>query len=196
LSAAACDRESAEIREARGAAASFVSALKSGDAARLRAMATCAVSSEGVRDARLRYFEPSRRVTLSQLDSLLAVYAEEHRRADSLYASAPDSASNLEAHFERARDFGRRSAITRAARRAAERSVTPEPTTSAAARSAPAAATLRTVRAHLLVRFAGPAVGPSPIDRDTILRLLRAPGGTWVVYAWDPAADVPPPLPY
>ena len=55
---------------------------------------------------------------------------------------------------------------------------------------------LKTIRAHVLVRFAGEAVGPAASDRDTIVRLVRAPGGVWVVYSFDLASDSPGPLPY
>ncbi|HEU4724231.1 MAG TPA: hypothetical protein VFU59_02930, partial [Candidatus Eisenbacteria bacterium] len=122
------------------------------------------------------------------LDSLVRLYAEAQRLADSLYAAAPDSAADLEKRFERGRGLARRAAATRAARRAADLSSRDHPPGADAA--------LTSVRAHVLVRFAGEAVGPDAIERDTIVRLLRAPGGAWIVYAFDLASDAPGPLPY
>ena len=155
-------------------------------------MATCVVEGAGVLDARLRYVEPPADVNLAALDSLAALYEAAHRVADSLYTAAPDSSPDLESRFDRARSLARRAATTRAAVHAAERS---EAGSSVAARDRNRA-TLRALRAHLLVRYGGDAVGPAPVERDTIVRLIRAPGGRWIVYAFDLASDAPGPLPF
>jgi len=188
LIAGGCAPDPPDVREARSTVKEFSSALRRHDGDRLRDMAACIVSTDGIRDARFRHLEPLRTIRAGALDSLLALYTEAHRLADSVYAAAPDSAADLEARFERARSLSRRAAATRAARRAAEesrRDAEPD-----------GGVELRTARAHVLVRFAGEAVGPAPIDRDTIVRLVRAPGGAWVVYAFDLASDAPGPLPY
>lgn len=188
LIAGGCRPEPPDLRDARAAVKEFSTALRRHDGERLRAMAACIVSTEGVRDARLRYLEPIRAVRAAALDSLVTLYTEAHRLADSVYAAAPDSAADLESRFERARNLGRRAAATRAARRGAEESRSDGVSS--------ANTELKTIRAHVMVRFAGEAVGPAAIDRDTIVRLVRAPGGVWVVYAFDLASDSPGPLPY
>ncbi|HEU4334017.1 MAG TPA: hypothetical protein VFT32_05930, partial [Candidatus Eisenbacteria bacterium] len=55
---------------------------------------------------------------------------------------------------------------------------------------------LQSIRAHVVVRYAGPAVGPDRIERDMVVRLLRAPGGPWIVYAFDLASDPLGPIPF
>ena len=189
---AGCRPEPTEVREARPVIREFSTALRSQDEARLRSLATCVVEAAGVLDARLRYIEPPGEIRRAALDSLATLYGNAHRMADSLYTSAPDSVADLESRFDRTRSLARRAATTRAALHAAERS--------AAATSVPSGDSgreaLRTLRAHLLVRYGGDTVGPAPIERDTIVRLIRAPGGAWVVYAFDLASDAPGPLPY
>jgi hypothetical protein len=180
------------VRDARSKVLEFTDALRARDDALLRSLATCVIETAGVRDARLRYLEPPRSIRFGALDSLSNLYAEAHRIADSLYAAAPDSAADLEARFDRARSLARRAAATRAALRAAEQSGSSTPARSASARDGE----LRSIRAHVLVRYGGVAVGPDPIDRDTLVRLIRAPGGGWVVFAFDLASDSPGPLPY
>lgn len=189
---AGCRPEPADVREVRPVLREFSGALRSRDETRLRDLATCVVEAAGVLDARLRYVEPAKDVSLAALDSLAASYEDAHRIADSLYTAAPDSSADLEARFERARSLARRAATTRAAVHAAERS-------GAASTIAPperGRETLRALRAHLLLRYGGDAVGPSPVERDTIVRLIRAPGGRWIVYAFDLASDPPGPLPF
>ncbi|MGE5179961.1 MAG: hypothetical protein ACM3PF_12810 [Bacteroidota bacterium] len=45
------------------------------------------------------------------------------------------------------------------------------------------ASLVRTCRVHVRIRWGGPLVGPQPVDREHILRLLAAPGGPWVVFS-------------
>ena len=188
LSLSGCHSDPPMIRDAKVVAKEFSAALRRHDADRLRALAACIISTEGVRDARLRYLEPPLSIRAIALDSLAAHYASSHRMADSVYSSAPDSAASLEARFEQSRSMARRAAVTRAALRAADQS-----RSYAAPRGD---VELMTIRAHVMVRFTGEAVGPDAIDRDTVVRLIRAPAGVWVVYAFDLASDSPGPLPY
>ena len=196
LVAAGCRPEDPAIHDARRALRHFTVALRAQNEAELRALATCVVEAAGVQDARLRHFESLRTIRLASLDSLAIRYGQAQWIADSLYTAAPDSTGDLEKRFERTRNLARRAALTRAALRAADQSM--------AALSAPAKASmpagsnpiLQTIRAHLLVRYAGAAVGPAPIDRDVVVRLLRAPAGPWVVYGYDLASDAPGPVPF
>lgn len=194
LGAEGCQPESHDRREARAAVERFASALRGHDDSQLRTLATCVVETGAVHDVRLRRLEPVRSIGRAALDSLGDLYGEAHRLADSLYTAAPDSAADLEGRFGRARDLARRAEVTRAAIRAADQSARDA---SPGATGGPSAAgELQTIRAHLMVRYAGDAVGPSPVDRDTIVRLLHAPGGPWIVFAFDLASDAPGPLPY
>lgn len=192
-----CQHEPQERREARAAVERFASALRAHDDSQLRALATCVVETGAVHDVRLRRMEPVRSIGRAALDSLSDLYAEAHRLADSIYVAAPDSAADLEHRFDRTRDLARRAEVTRSAIRAAEQSARDAPRAAADGGGRPNdGGELQTLRAHLMVRYAGDAVGPSPVDRDTIVRLLRAPGGPWVVFAFDFASDAPGPLPY
>jgi hypothetical protein len=42
---------------------------------------------------------------------------------------------------------------------------------------------LRACRVHVRIRWGGPLVGPQPVDREHILRLLAIPGGPWIVFS-------------
>ena len=39
----------------------------------------------------------------------------------------------------------------------------------------------------------GPLVGPRPVDKEEILRMLRVPGGKWIVFSMFLVADDPAP---
>jgi hypothetical protein len=196
-----CATDPPDVREGKAALDVFLRDVRAHDAARLRARATCIVSTEGIRDARLRHVEPIRRVTVAALDSLVARYAVAQQEAESTYARTPDDNPSVEDRFHALREWGRRAETVRAARRAAEQSAREasqedDGHASAALRGDAAADPLLSLRAHVLVQYAGPAVGPDRVERDVIVRLLRAPGGAWVVYAFDLASDPPGPIPF
>ena len=52
---------------------------------------------------------------------------------------------------------------------------------------------LETRIVHARFRYAGPLVGPRPVDKEEIVRLLRVPGGRWVVFSVYLAEDDPRP---
>lgn len=194
LALAGCRPDDPAVRDARLAVRHFVVALRAQNEAQLRSLATCVVEDAGVQDARLRRFESLHSIHLASLDSLAILYGQAQWIADSLYTAAPDSTSDLEKRFERTREWARRAAMARAALRAADQSMAAAPTPKAT--SVVPNPALQTIRAHLLVRYAGTAVGPAPIERDVVVRLLRAPGGPWVVYGFDLASDAPGPVPF
>ena len=43
------------------------------------------------------------------------------------------------------------------------------------------------------VRYAGPIIGPRPVDREMILRLLKAPQGKWIAFSLYTPEDDPKP---
>ncbi|HSQ58988.1 MAG TPA: hypothetical protein VLT84_00925, partial [Acidobacteriota bacterium] len=108
-------------------------------------------------------------------------------------------APEVEERFRVAREWARREMTVRAAVRAARQSARDRDAAlpgEAATRAGSDDGALQSVRAHAVVRYAGPAVGPDRIDRDVVIRLLRAPGGPWIVYAFDLASDPPGPIPF
>ncbi len=52
---------------------------------------------------------------------------------------------------------------------------------------------LETRSVRVRIRYAGPLIGPGPVDREEIMRLLRTPGGTWIVFSLYLAIDDPGP---
>jgi hypothetical protein len=187
-----CRPDPPDVRTAKTTLAEFVHELRAHDDAALRARTTCLIPTEAIRDARVRSLEPPRSVAVGSLDSLDARYAHAHRAADSLYALTPDTDPAVEERFQVVREWGRRAATVRAARRAATRSAESGDGPTRTAPQTP----LVSIRAHVVVHYAGPAVGPDRIERDVEVRLLRAPAGRWVVYAFDLASDPPGPLPF
>ncbi len=199
LAVAACATDPPAVRDVKRETGSLLDDLRRHDDAALRRRATCLLSADGIADARIRRVEPLREIGLAALDSLAIRYDAAHREADSLYAATPDSAGDVESRFQIAREWGRRAATLRAARRAATRSAEAAAAgASAPGRTprAPSDAALEAARVHVTVRYAGPEVGPDRIDRDVVVRLLRAPGGPWIVYSFDLASDPPGPIPF
>ena len=43
------------------------------------------------------------------------------------------------------------------------------------------------------IRYAGSVIGPKPVDREMILRLLKAPSGKWIAFSLYTAEDDPRP---
>jgi hypothetical protein len=105
----------------------------------------------------------------------------------------------VEERFRLAREWARRETTVRAAVRAARQSARDRDAAPAAGLGSPhdeGDGALQSIRAHVMVRYAGPAVGPDRIERDMVVRLLRAPGGPWIVYAFDLASDPIGPIPF
>jgi len=192
LPAAGCRTDPPDVRAAKRAVSEFLRHLRDHDEPALRARATCLIPSEAVRDARLRYVDPPRTIAIATIDSLVTHYAAGHLNADSLYTRTPDTDPEVESRFQSVREWGRRANTVRAARRAAARSAEGVAGTPSDGPVKPCLS----VRAHVMVQYAGPAVGPDRIERDMVLRLLRAPGGPWIVYAFDLASDPPGPIPF
>jgi hypothetical protein len=54
-------------------------------------------------------------------------------------------------------------------------------------------AVLDTRTLRMRVRYAGEAVGPRAIDKEVLLRLIRAPGGQWIAFSFYSKEDDPRP---
>src|SRR5439155_9646965 len=111
----------------------------------------------------------------------MAIYAQ--RSADSSWAKA--SEANANSLFRRARIRSDQASIYRNAARAVPVSAP------GAELGRDTLLEIRTVRAR--VRYAGPVVGPRPVDKEEILRLLRAPGGKWIIFSKYLVEDDPAP---
>jgi hypothetical protein len=104
------------------------------------------------------------------LDSLAAASGDEERRAAvELAGAGEENADSLwiraDAASRRARMFGDAIRAVAMSRREGADSV------------------LRVCRIRVRMRWAGPLVGPEPVDREHVLRALAASGGRWIVFS-------------
>lgn len=183
LTLAGCSRESPELREVRMAAERYVDALARKDLEQIRARSTCVVPYQSLRGGNVLRIGDLHRVTIATLDSLTRETAEEHRAADSAWVVAPDSVRDRLSR--QALTVGKLHFVYRSAVRAAALSrpdSVPGPDTP-----------LETRTVRMRVRYAGEAVGPRPIDKELLLRLVRAPGGKWIAFSFYGEADDPRP---
>jgi hypothetical protein len=180
---AGCARETPEQKGVRLAAKRYLSAITQKDVGALQRMATCVVGMSSIRGGQVLRIGDPRWVTLGALDSLSHAMETAHRTADSLWASAEEGkADSLSQMRQR---LGFTSTIYRNAIRAVNAS---NPDTVFAP------ATLLETRAlRVRIRYAGPLVGPQPVDREEVLRMLRAPSGRWIVFSMFLTADDPDP---
>ena len=129
--------------------------------------------------------EKPRLTSLATLDSLARSASATHRMLDSLWVLVPEAATD--SLFLRSRLFARRHLLYRNALRAASLSLDGE--------TPPDEAVIRTCRIRARIRYAGQFIGPKPIDRQHVLRLLAAPGGRWIVFSVHLREDDPRPEP-
>jgi hypothetical protein len=170
---AGCSREAPEVREVRRAAEDYFRALKDRDVKEIADRSTCLVSANSLVGARVLSIEPPRRVREGTIDSLARVSVSVQRAADSTWAYAKDATAD--SLFRIARTVSVRASVYRNAERAM--------ILSSPGRAAASDSTLesRIVRARF--RYSGPVIGPKPVDREQIVRLLRVPGGKWIVFS-------------
>ena len=180
---AGCAREAPDVREARKAAHDYLRALARRDVKEIGERSTCLASTNSFVGGRVLKVDAPRRIRMAALDSLarVAIYAQ--RSADSSWAKA--SEANADSLFRRARILSDQASIYRNAARAVPVSA------AGAVLGRDTLLEIRTVRAR--VRYAGPVVGPRPVDKEEILRLLRAPGGKWIIFSKYLVEDDPAP---
>jgi hypothetical protein len=138
-----------------------------------RSLASCRAGGPAFRGATLLRAGSPESVSIRILDSLADASADEARRAAlDLAAAGEETADSLwiraDAASRRARMFGD-----------AVRAV-------AMSRAGDADSVLRVCRIRVRVRWAGPLVGPEPVDREHVLRALAASGGRWIVFSLVP----------
>jgi hypothetical protein len=180
---AGCAREAPEVHEVRLAAERYVDALAHKDLEQIRARSTCVVAYQWLKGGNVLQIGDAHRVTVGALDSLGHAAGEAHRGADSAWAVAPDSIRDQV--FKRALAIGTLHFVYRSALRALALS-RPD-----SLLGSDAMVETRTLR--MRVRYAGEAVGPRPMDKELLLRLIRAPGGHWIAFSFYSKEDDPHP---
>ncbi len=182
---AGCAREAPDVQAVRKASERYLRALGRKEVEVLRTTSTCVVSMNTVAGGKVLAIGRPQPMRLHTLDSLLYVTEAEQRRADSLWASATDaSADSL---YQRRRRLGLRYVVYRNAQRAAQASL-PESLVTGTT-------WLELRRVLVRVRYAGALIGPRPVDREEVLRLLRSGSGNWIVYSLYLTQDDPIPPP-
>ncbi|HTM00285.1 MAG TPA: hypothetical protein VL503_04055 [Candidatus Omnitrophota bacterium] len=170
--AAGCSSSPASLegRTARQAAERYFAALAAHDDGVARCLASCRAGGPAFRGATVLRVGGLESVSVRTLDSLAAASGDEERRAALEFAEAGEETADslwirADAAFRRARMFGD-------AVRAAGMS-----------RTGGADSILRVCRIRVRVRWAGPLVGPEPVDREHVLRTMAASGGRWIVFS-------------
>lgn len=148
----------------------------------IRERATCLVAVQSIQGGNVLRIDPPRFIPLSALDSLATTSATAHRTADSLWI----------------RGGGDREALLANSRRAGRLHITYRNASRAVAASSAevvqgSSMRLETRALRMRVRYAGPLVGPKPVDREMVLRMLRAPLGKWIAFSFYTADDDPKP---
>lgn len=181
--AVGCARESADTREVRKAAERYLVALARRDLKEIAKRSTCLASTNSLVGGRVLAVGPSREIRMAALDSLVRVTMIRQRSADSAWSRADEAGAD--SLFRRAQLLSRRAAVFRNAARAAQASA-PGLVLS---RDMP----LETRSVRVQIRYAGPIIGPGPVDREETMRLLKSPGGTWIVFSLFLVIDDPRP---
>jgi hypothetical protein len=180
---AGCARETPEVREVRLAAERYVDALAHKDLEQMRARSTCVVAYQWLKGGNVLQIGGPHRVTIGTLDSMVHAAGEAHRTADSAWVVAPDSIRD--GLSRQALMIGTLHFVYRSALRAVALS---RPDTLLGSN-----ATLETRTVRMRVRYAGEAVGPRPIDKELLLRLIRAPAGKWIAFSFYSKEEDPRP---
>jgi hypothetical protein len=178
-----CAREAPDVHEARLAANRYLNALAKKDVDELRARSTCVVAMQWIRGGNVLQIGPVRRLALGMLDSLVMASARAHQTADSIWMRGSDE--ERETLFQASRRTGALEAVYRNAIRAANLS---DPTSLQGSSSV-----LETRAIRVRIRYAGEPVGPRPVDREEVLRLVRVPTGKWIVFSLYTTEDDPHP---
>ncbi len=181
---AGCTREPPEVREVRRATQDYFHALQRQDLKQIADRSTCLVSARYLSGARILSIEGLRTVRAGAVDSLARAEALAQRTADSTWTRATDDAK-VDSLSRVARTHSFRASVYRCAERAIQLSAP------RAIVSSDSTLETRYVRARF--RYAGPAIGTRATDRETIVRLLRAPGGKWIVFSVYSKEDDPAP---
>jgi len=180
---AGCAREDPETREARKAAHDYLRAVSRRDVKEIGERSTCLASTTAFAGGRVLRIDPPRWIRVGALDSLARASMLAQRSADSAWSRA--SEADADSLFRRARLLADRASVYRNAARAVPVSAP------GVVLGRDTALETRSVRVR--VRYAGPLVGPRPVDKEEILRLLRAPGGRWIVFSLYLVTDDPAP---
>ncbi|MGH7680699.1 MAG: hypothetical protein ACRENN_01775 [Candidatus Eiseniibacteriota bacterium] len=178
-----CGREPEATRAIRLSAERYLDALARKDFDEIRKRATCLVPVQSVQGGNVLRIDPTRSGALGTLDSLASVSARLHRATDSLWIHAGEG--NREAMFQASRRAGRLEITYRNALHAISVSL-PDSLPGSKTRFESCAVRVR-------VRYAGELVGPKPVDREMILRMLRAPAGAWIAFSLYTVEDDPRP---
>ena len=180
---AGCARESPEVREVRKAAKDYFNALRRQDVKQIADRSTCLVSARSLTGTQILSIEPPRRVRAGAVDSLARAESRAQRTADSIWTRASEVTADSLFQLERKISF--RASVYRCAARAIQLSA---PQTIV---SSDSLLESRFVRARF--HYSGEAIGHRPVDRETIVRLLRVPGGRWIVFSVYAKQDDPAP---
>lgn len=180
---AGCARETPDVHEVRLAAERYVDALAHKDLQQIRARSTCVVAYQSLQGGNVLQIGDLHHVTVGVIDSLVHAAGEAHRSADSAWVVAPDSIRDQLS--KRAMTIGKLHFVYRSALRALALSRPDSLLGSGAVLDT------RTVR--MRVRYAGENVGPRAIDKELLMRLVRAPGGQWIAFSFYSKEDDPRP---
>ena len=178
---AGCAREAPEVHEVRVATEEYLTALARRDVKVTQERSTCVAPANSLIGGRVLAIEPVQVWRRMVIDSLIRTTLIAQRTADSLWSLSSEAAAD--SLFRSARAMALQAAMYRNAARAARFS------NPSLLLDRNALVETRLVRTR--VRYAGPAVGPKPVDREILIRFLRVPAGKWIAFSFALPAEDP-----
>jgi hypothetical protein len=173
-----CSDRTQSAHAARTAVDRYLLALASHDSQALHNLAIGSFSDAAVLGGDVLRLGVVRRISVHTLDSLATVAASELRECGDAWTQA--SEENADSLWLRRRALFLRLTLYANALDAARRSAnTP-------------AESVDVCRVRVRIRWGGPLVGPEPVDREHVVRVLAAPGGRWIVFSTFLRQDDPP----
>jgi len=170
---AGCSRISGDSLEARHAAERYLAAVSRQDLTTAHHLASCRIPDSAFRGANLISNAIVDSLTKARLDSLASDVGEVSARAAIDLARADETTA--ESLWTTADAASRRARVLADARSGAAMS---ERTARTQSDDRPI---VTMCRLNIRVRWGGPRVGPEPVDREHVLRLVRSGQGPWIV---------------
>jgi hypothetical protein len=177
VAAPGCSHQSR--RDPRSAIDTYLEALASHDGHTLHLLTTCDLSNADILGGNVLGLGPVQRISVRTLDSLESEAASDLRDGEAARKGATEE--TVDSLWQEARALERRETLYSNAHDAVQRAAPGQDVDS-----------VDVCKARVRIRWGGPRVGPEPVDREHVVRLLAARGCRWIVFSAFLRQDDPP----